>query len=1408
MKNWKIHITFVSLLTLILGNFHNANAQQNFAQQAYAIFEQSCLNCHGEHGAFTEEIIIDHTALIETGAVVPGKPAIESELYKRLLTNDPAKRMPLGQPQLPPAAILTIGNWIQAGAPNWEDTVEADGSFITSKEMLESIEKHINSLAPFDRSFARYFTMTHLYNAGESAEALHAYQRALSKLVNSLSWGRTIKVPQPIDPKETIFYIDLRDYEWEIGTNRWTLIETEYPYKIEFEAPTHTSLREKLANLREEMNCEVPFVHVDWFLATASLPPLYHDILDLPETDQELETRLEVNVVENLRNAAGRRVWRAGFNDSGVSNHNRVVERHESRYGAYWKSYDFAGSKGTQNVLTHPLSFTHDGGEIIFNLPNGLQAYLLVDAGGRRLNEAPIKIVRNLAASDPTVRNGLSCIGCHTEGMKDFEDQVRGVVQKNPNPPYNKDRALQLYTDEATMDAFVAEDTIRYREALEVAGGVFGGIEPVQRFHEAFQRPVDAVHAAAAVGLETEAFLQNIRVSARLKSLGLLVLENGTMKRDTWTEQFSEVIFALDFPDVVISVDPQTERIPGASVYIPDVKLRAVIEEALGKAQGAPITVKEIEGLERLVARDKGIQDLIGLQSAINLSRLSLSGNQISDLSPIVGLTGLHALWLSDNPVSDLSPLKHLTNLALLVIDNTHVSNLSPLAGLINLEELGVSTPLISDLSPLKGLKNLRVLWFHRTQVSDLSPLAGLINLEELYANQGGIYEAIRRIEEQTGIVITTDHGNISDLSPLAGLINLRRIWFWGNPISDLSPLAGLTKLEKIDICGGNISNLKPLVALKNLKELFLAANEISDISLLAGLTEVINLDLRSNDISDISPLAGLARLNHLRLNDNNISDFSPLDRIRQNITLIWHDNPGFPKGGPKIEGPWLWVILPDADLESGSDLLSEASGGTVKEIEIATHGATAGQSVGSSIWTSHKLPYTGRIEDMLKGAVPDGVIYGVVSLYSPREQETTIGVGSRQELKVWFNGTLIHQHGHYDRVGNDYTDFYPVTLQPGRNVLLVAFRSNANGVFGFETGTEYIVSNSGIGYNFSETAIHIGDTFIVELNAENVSDLAGWQFDVVFDPAVLEAVEVNEGDFLKTGGEATFFQRGTIDNRSGKIKGLSSARLGEDGVSGTGTLLSVTFTAKAAGQTQLRLDNFQLAAITGKPIDAGPHEVAITVGGEQATGDVNRDGQVSILDMVLVARHLGKTVPANSDVDLNGDGIINILDLILVSQNMGESNGFAAPSMLSVDDIHGLDPAVIQWWIEHAQLEDDGSIAFQEGIANLQRLLASLIPEDTVLLPNYPNPFNPETWIPYQLSEPAEVTLRIYAINGKLVRILALGQMPAGVYQSRSRAAYWNGRNTVGERVSNGVYFYTLTAEGFSATRKMLILK
>ena len=1347
MKNWKRFIIFVCLLTSILVNAHRVDAQQNLAQEAYAIFEQSCLNCHGPHGAFTEEIIIEYTSLIETGAVVSGKPDA-SELYKRLIEKRVEKRMPLGQPPLTPAAIDTIGQWILAGAPNWEDTSQTAGTFITPTKMLETIENHVNSLPQFDRTFARYFTMTHLYNADETTEALHAYQRALSKLVNSLSWGREVIRPEPIDAEETIFYIDLRDYEWEIGTNRWTQIEQVYPYGIEFNAPTQTDLRKKLVDLRQAMNCKVPFVHVDWFLANASLPPLYHDILDLPETDQELEARLEVNVVENIRNAAGKRVWRAGFSDSGVSNHNRVVERHTSRYGAYWKSYDFAGSAGKQHIFTHPLSFEHDGGENIFNLPNGLQAYYLADAGGRRLDEAPIQIVSNPAASDPTVRNGLSCIGCHTEGMKTFEDQVRGVIEKNPNPPFNKDRALRLYVEQETMDGLVDEDTDRYRQALEAAGGVFGGIEPVQRFHEAFWRPLDAPAAAASVGLETETFLQKIRQNVGLKNLGLLVLENDTMKRDTWTEQFSEVIFALDFPEKSAGqpVDDQTERIPGEAVYIPDVNLRAVIEEALGKASGAPITAEEMATLINLRTTEaKGISDLTGIEFGINLRVLDIGGNSISDLSPLAGLMNLGTINISGNGISDLSPLVGLKSLENFLSWNNLFSDLSPLVKLteMSLQKIDIcgGDP---DISVLKDAKNLKELYLPNCQVSD----------------------------------------------------------------TDIAALAGLTNLTRLSVSDNR---------------------DLSNISALSGLTNLKWVNLRDCNISDISALSGLTNLKWVNLARNNISDFSPLDGLPELTTIIDLLNPGSSlKAGPSIEGPWLWVIAPldigegmnQGDIiASGIDLLSEMSDGEVTELKIATRGATKGAPVGNSVWKSHKIsPTNNNINDMAnatglgEGSIDNHVAYGSIHVFSPRQQETHLFLGADTSGRVWLNGEFVGQTAQWFTHIGGYGNVVPVTLKEGVNFLFVAIYEDKGlwrGLFAFEEGTEYSVSvDPRIEYTFSKSVIHAGDTFSLDLNIENTHNLAGWQFGIAFDPTMLEAVEVSEGDFLNPEGNATFFQRGSIDNATGKITKLSSARLSEEGVSGRGALLSVTFTAKTVGQTQLSLENFQLAAITGESIPAGLPEVVITIEGQLATGDVNRDGQVNIQDMVLVARRFGETVPANSAVDVNGDGVISILDLIIVAAHLGESTDAAAPSVLAVDGIHGLDTAMIQAWIAQAALENDGSIAFQRGIANLQRLLASLIPEKTVLLANYPNPFNPETWIPYHLANPSNVQITIYDTGGSIIRRLELGHQHPGYYATKNRAAYWDGRNEIGERVANGVYFYQLQADQVSFLRKMVILK
>ena len=1384
------HIKYFALvfLTFIALGVLPIDAQQNVAQDAYLILEQKCLTCHGPNGPFTEELIIESAAqLVESGAVVRGVP-IQSELFRRLLDGDEAKRMPLGQPPLSPAAIQKIGAWIQAGAPSWD--VVHDVNFISTDQMLTTIQNHLTTLSTFDRPSARYFTTTHLYNAGEGPEVLGAAAVALSKLVNSLSWGYTVVKPEPIDAQGTIFYIDLRDYEWDTR-DAWTQIETVYPYVIEFDETTRPVLHRKFTALREAMVCEVPFVHVDWFLAVASLPPLYHDILSLPDTEAALERELGIDVAGNLRRAPGLRVMRAGTNDSGVSAHNRVVERHSFRNGAYWKSHDFASSVGLKNILQNPLSFDRDGGEVIFNLPNGLQAYYVSDATGNRIDVAPTAIVSNPAASDPAVRNGLSCIGCHTEGMKTFEDVVRGTYEKLPASA-TKDQVLRLYVEKGEMDRFIDQDTARYRVALEATGGIFGGIEPVHRFHEKFQEALEASHAAASLGLQESVFVKAIGENLGLQELGLAgLLSGGNMKRDAWTESFDEIVSCLYGEDCPIpepesspTPTPVVERqriVRDPSNLVPDVNLRAAIAEALGKPSGTSLTTEDLARLTRLEADERGIADLRGLEHATRLERIELRRNAISDLSPLANLRQLNNIKLRDNRITDISPLKDL----------------------ISVDWLGLEENQITDLSPLQGLKRLNGLGIEGNPVSDVSALAGMRSLEGIRA-----WNTV-----------------ISDFSPLAELPRLRWIEFSGNAsISKLPSLKGLKTLRRLEINHTGISNISGLSELTQLQELTLHDNLIKDVSPLANLKNLTYLNLSNNVIVNVSPLAGLNKLKNLDLRHNAISDFSPLEGLFEKISIASHGNPSLHlEGGPKITGPWLWMLFPGAefdDFENG-DLLARASGREVTERKIAINGAVEGEAVGDKVWVSGKIAPSGwdTIGSILKtlGTPPteraQNVVYGSIILDSPRVQKTKMFAGSHTNHKIWLNGEVVNEH--YHSWHHDYEVFFPVTLKRGKNVLLVAihnWHADIAGQFGFTPDVEYTALTPGPRFSFSTqtTQVEKGDTFALRLTAADMTDLAGWQGDIAFDPALLKANAVTEGNFLKQKNGRTFFRKGTINNKQGKIAGISAARTSQGGASGDGTLLSIRFTAHADGQTRIIFRNFRAGSNTGKSIPATPIEMTVIVGGQETTTpswDVNEDGITNAVDVALVNVALGQNNPANPRVDVNGDGIVDGKDLAIVAAHLGERNAPAAPSVGGVSN-PDTSPELVESALNILRASDDGSIAFQRGIANLEQLLALFMPEETALLHNYPNPFNPETWIPYQLAEPADVTIHIYAASGVLVRTLSLGYQPAGIYQYRSRAAYWDGKNEVGESVASGVYFYTLTAGDFTATRKMLIMK
>ncbi|MAF11755.1 hypothetical protein CMK11_15015 [Candidatus Poribacteria bacterium] len=201
---------------------------------------------------------------------------------------------------------------------------------------------------------------------------------------------------------------------------------------------------------------------------------------------------------------------------------------------------------------------------------------------------------------------------------------------------------------------------------------------------------------------------------------------------------------------------------------------------------------------------------------------------------------------------------------------------------------------------------------------------------------------------------------------------------------------------------------------------------------------------------------------------------------------------------------------------------------------------------------------------------------------------------------------------------------------------------------------------------------------------------------------------------------------------------------------------------------------------------------------------DINGDGLIDIADLAMVARSFGVK---GADVlgDADRDGVVTIVDLVMVASHFGEATSAvaAAPQLPRTGDFD-----IIQEWLTQANRADDGSEAYRAGVAVLKRLLSGIPVGVTRLLPNYPNPLNPETWMPFELTEAADVTVRIYGEGGAVVRSLDLGRRAGGHYTSATDAAYWDGRNELGEQVASGVYVYEMRAGDHRALRRMALMK
>ena len=631
--------------------------------------------------------------------------------------------------------------------------------------------------------------------------------------------------------------------------------------------------------------------------------------------------------------------------------------------------------------------------------------------------------------------------------------------------------------------------------------------------------------------------------------------------------------------------------------------------------------------------------------------------------------------------------------------------------------------------------------------------------------------ETISIPDRHLAAAVQREIGNITTHS----MLNLFALDAPNSQITDLTGLEHAHNLEILNlgheyiegegnVNSNTVSDVSALSGLTRLRSLYLDGTNI-DMSTLSGLTHLRSLYLGDNNISDISALSGLTHLRSLFLSGNDVSDISTLSGLTH---LSWLN-----LGGNNVSDISALSGLTHLNsLHLGNNNISDVSA-----LSGLTHLRSlylGGNNI-SDISTLSGLTHLSWLYLADNNVSDISVLSALTNLTS-----LNLSYNSISDVSPLARLTQLTQ---LYLTNNTISDMAPLV---GLNL----------------TGTQW--DNTGLYIERNPLNYVSLNTYLPTMQTKGI--------EVKFDPRTYPALDIvsGAGQQATSGETLTYpFVVAAIDANGTPMPSVSVTFTVTQG---NGELSTITTTTDTNGRAKT---DFTLGTNPGKhavratapTLGSSVPFIAIATAPAPAArlaADVNADGVVNIQDLVLVSSRLGQT--GQNVADVNGDGAVNIQDLVLVAGELGTEA--AAPSAWQRTSGSGPARATVEQWLIQASHLSLTDIQSQRGIRSLERLLAALVPKETALLPNYPNPFNPETWIPYQLAKPADVTLTIYAVNGQVVRQLSLGYQLAGTYRSKSRAAYWDGRNAQGEHVASGVYFYTLTAGDFTATRKMLIRK
>lgn len=570
--------------------------------EVYWILKAKCAKCHDDLGANAAGDVADLLDLTKLSRNYFN--AANEDVLDELIFGD-QPRMPKPDEgdltwngPLSESEKSRLRTWIDRGGPSeaYTDAIEhPDRPLISLEAANRLIAEDLGKLRGPVLQNARYLTLTNLHNDPTvPASKLELYRAAVVKTLNSLSSSSDVLGLDTsdavnrliaVDAARTIFRFDLRHIGWT--QDKWDLVASFYPFAIE--SATGISVASMTSSRQ-------PDIRGDWFVFATLQPPLYHDLVGIPTTLDELETSLGINRRQAIRTG---QVARAGFVTSRVSVNNRLIERipMTRRSGAYHISYDFASNNGRQNLLDFPFgptgtladrhAFEHDGGEVIFNLPNGYQAYMLVDAQGRRLDIAPQSIVQDRTMPGSVIINGISCLSCHVQGMKPEQyspnlerlDQVREAVSDNRArfTASDQELAAQLYPPHDRFRDLIEQDRRRFLGALRDSGiPQRGSVEPARALFDQFKDNLSVDKLASEFGLTAADLRERMQREGETRRL-LSRAEQSELKRQLQITEFRRATQLIGLGEVA---QPKPLPLPYFGEKIDNLALNEAVEAA------------------------------------------------------------------------------------------------------------------------------------------------------------------------------------------------------------------------------------------------------------------------------------------------------------------------------------------------------------------------------------------------------------------------------------------------------------------------------------------------------------------------------------------------------------------------------------------------------------------------------------------------------------------------------------------------------------------------------------------------------------------------------------------------------------------------------------------------------------